>query len=128
MKKLWIGVLTLCLCCALSGCRHWHRSLETENIVSATVHTHTAEGALNKEEVARFVELYNAAAYDGKATGEGCTPEFGVRIALKDGESIYINEFCGRHDLEVGRFYLESDELFEYMQSLVKKYCDSSAE
>ena len=53
----------------------------------------TEEYEVTAADSARFVELYNSSKYEGKGTGEGGTPEFGIRVYFHTGEYLCVNDF-----------------------------------
>ena len=120
-----IVLIMLCfLLCFLVGCNGRYKTIDEEKIVSAEVWTHNGNYELNDDELTEVIKLYNASEYQGKATGEGGTPEFGVIISFENGDWLYVNEFCGKSgDFEAfykatKAFYLDNEELLSYVREL----------
>lgn len=126
MKRIVLIILCLLLC-FLVGCNGRYKTVDAEEVASASAWTHNGRYELNAEELAELIKLYNSSEYKGKATGEGCTPEFGVEISLENGEKLYVDEFCGkRGDFEAfyssGKaFYLDNEKLLSYIEELCEE-------
>lgn len=121
MKKYGIFICTLCLCLVLSACKH--KAIDPDQIERIDLHTHTERAVLDTEDQDRFITLYNAATNGGRPNGEGCTPEYGFTVYFKGGDVLFVNEFCGRHDFETSRNYLNSDDLVSFAEEMLTKYC-----
>lgn len=112
----------------LTACQKNQR-IESNQIEKIVAWTHnTAEYTLSEDDFAKFIELYNAAQYGGKATGEGGTPDFGIIVYFSDGTYLRVNDFYGK--LEVGLdkgsnkeawYYISSNELYTFMAELANK-------
>ena len=98
----------------------------------------TEECELNADDSAKFIELFNSSKYEGKGTGEGGTPEFGICVYFRDGIYLLVNDFCfaGR-DFEVSLrdsdgntkawYYLSSEELYTFVSELANKSTEPSS-
>lgn len=84
---------------------------------------------LNAEDSARFIELFNASKYEGKGTGEGGTPDFGIRVYFRDGTSLSATDFSGKLEVSIfsadaekkAWYYLSSNELYAFLLELADK-------
>ncbi len=127
MKKIISMLIPLILLLSLSACSSSFKHIEIDEVESITAWiledggTHKSH-ELTQEEIKTFLELYNASTYVGKATGEGCTPQFGAAIELKSNRSMYVNEFCGKiADIEAGSSYINNQELLKFIQEYAQK-------
>lgn len=84
---------------------------------------------LSEEQKAEFIKLYNAAEYDGKANGQGGTPQFGIYIDLNDGTKLSVNDFFTKLEVTVRNkkgkikawYYINSKELYTFMSELANE-------
>lgn len=123
MKRIVLIAFCLLLC-FLVGCNGRYKTVDIEEVVSASVWTHNGQYELNAEELAEFIKLYNSSEYKGKATGEGGTPEFGASVELEGGKQLIVNDygygnihFEAFNDGEKG-FYLDNEELLSFITQL----------
>ena len=111
---------------SFSACGNSFEHIELDDVESIRVWLYDDDGAYNyrdltQGEIMSFVELYNTSTYIGKATGEGGTPQFGATIKLKNNRTLSVNEFGGQKaDIEVGKHYINNQDLLQFMQDLVK--------
>ena len=113
----------LMISCALSGCAPKIPKLSGQDMKNVEIWTHTNSRELTEDEILNFIQLYNASSYGAKLTGEGGTPDFGLRFTLVGNETqIILNDFYGKLEpagIGVGR-YIESAELYEFIGNLAK--------
>ena len=90
------------------------------------------EYEFNSDETAEFINLYNSSKYKGKATGEGGTPEFGIRVVLRDGGRFNItNVCCSDEEFELSIrnsdgekenwYYFKNQSLYDFALDLIEK-------
>lgn len=82
-------------------------------------------------DASRFIEIFNSSKYEGAGTGEGGTPEFGIRVYFRDGSCLHITDFGGFRKFEVfqcdpgGRnrdwYYVSSEALTAFASEMAKK-------
>ena len=121
------------LCVSLfSACQRVER-IEANQVKRITVWTQiTEECELNADDSAKFIALFNSSKYEGKGTGEGGTPEFGICVYFCDGTYLLVNDFgCLGKDFEVSLrdsdgndkewYYLSSEELYTFVSELANK-------
>ncbi len=100
--------------------------LAPDGVASITVWSHDGLRQLDAGEVVTVISAYNTAVYDGRATGEGGTPDFGAEILLTNGKTIWINRFSGSvsevftDGLFKRAFYLESASLMSAIEQMAK--------
>lgn len=101
-----------------SGCSRSFSAIDDTEIEKMVIWTHQSEREASADEMANIIEQYNTSKYDGKATGEGGTPDFGVKIILKNGDEICVNDFYGKVEVFTKKhsFYLESEFLYETLK------------
>ena len=125
MKKFLTLLIPIVILLSLSACDRSFQHIEIDEVKSITVWTLEDSGAhksheLTQDEIENFLELYNASTYVGKATGEGCTPQYGAAITLKNDDQLFVNEFCGnKADIEAGKSYINNKELLEFIKNCV---------
>lgn len=89
------------------------------------------EYEMTLEDTKKLIELYNSSKYGGEGTGEGGTPEFGIRVYFLDGTYLLINDFCGFRKFEVSLrnadgahqawYYISSEKFSEFALELADK-------
>lgn len=129
MRKRIAALCTVILCVVLSSCSGlFYEQIDADRVERIIVCNPAAECEIDADDAGKFIQLYNASAYGGKATGEGGTPDFQVSVYLDNGNPIRVNDFgaLGK-DLEVSSgsadwFYLNSEDLYSFMAGLVDKY------
>lgn len=97
-----------------SECKSSFSAIERNDVEKIIIWTHESEREASANEISSILKFYNAADYDGKVTGEGGTPDFGLRIVLKNKDEILVNDFHGKVEVSVGNqaFYLKSQDLY----------------
>ena len=124
-------LIIVILCVSLfTACQRFER-IETSQVERIVLWTQTTvdEYELNAEESAKFIELFNSSKYAGKGTGEGGTPEFGIRVYFRDGAYLRVNDFAALgKDLEVSLhdsegkekawYYISNEELYTFVSEL----------
>lgn len=132
MKKIFSMLISLILLLSLSACGSSFKHIEIDDVESIDVWIYENDGThksrdLTQDEIKTFLELYNSSTYVGKATGEGCTPRSGASIDLKNDRSMFVNEFCGEADIEIGGYYnnrsiyINNQELLKFIQEHAQK-------
>ena len=89
------------------------------------------EYELSSDETKQFIELFNSANYEGKSTGEGGTPQFGICVYFSDGAYLKVNDFDGIHKFEVSfckadgtqqhSYYISSEKLYTFAAGMADK-------
>ena len=121
-------IVTLCVS-LFTACRKMER-IEEDQVDKILVWVqNTEEYELTANDSARFIELYNSSKYEGKGTGEGGTPKFGIYVYFRDGSHLCTNDFFG--ELEVSLYsadgnkkawyYISSEELYPFVSELANK-------
>lgn len=108
---------------------------QVEEIVARVINS-KEEYKLSSDEAKKFIGLFNAASYEGKSTGEGGTPQFGIRVYFSDGAYLQVNDFDGLRKFEVyaGKanevqsrcYYVSSEELYAFAAELADKVNNNS--
>ena len=103
---------------------------QVEKIVAWVVNGEK-EYEMTSDEAKEFIELFNASKHEGKSTGEGGTPQFGISIYFSDGAYLLVNDFDGLHRFEVSfckadgtqqhSSYISSEELYVFAAEMVDK-------
>ena len=116
MKK--ISCLLALIFLLLSGCSNSFSVIGYDDVEKIIVWTHQSERKASEDESSSILEQYNASKYSGSSNGEGGTPEFGVRIYLKNGDEINVNDFSGKVEVitKSKSFYLENQSLYETLK------------
>ena len=126
MKKILFLLISFILLLSLSACGGSFEHIKLDDVESIKVWLYEDDGTYNcrnltQGEIMTFIELYNTSTYVGKATGEGCTPQFGATIKLKNNRTLLVNEFISaKADIEAGKHYINNQELLQYIQDCVK--------
>ena len=104
-------------------------SMDINRVDKIILWTHESERQLTAEETSDIISQYNASEYGGKATGEGGTPDFGLRIFTQDGEAVRMNDFYGKFEVftEEGTFYLLNEQLYQFIKNLSETFSDDNA-
>lgn len=89
------------------------------------------EYELTSADTKKFIDLFNSSKYEGEGTGEGCTPEFGIRVYFRDGRYLLVNDFCGFRKFEVSLrnadgvqqewYYISSQRFSAFATELAEK-------
>lgn len=127
-SALFIVILCLPL---LTACNKMER-IEENQIERIVVWVHgRKEYEMTSDDAKIFIELYNSSKYGGAGTGEGCTPEFGIRVYFRDGTYLLVNDFCGFRKFEVSLrnadgiqqacYYISSEAFSEFALELADK-------
>ena len=133
--KIWKSKwLVLVLCAVLLAALFFVRQRNIYQIDPSRVDRITFEDRpitreLTAEETEKFIILFNSAAYAGKATGDGGTPDYNFTVYFKDGSYMWVNDFNSmRKDFEVSVYnplkikiawyYLDSQSLLNFMHKL----------
>lgn len=112
----------LCLCTFIlllfSGCGYSFSAIDSADVEKMIVWTHESRRELSEEEISGLMAQYNASSYGGKATGEGGTPDFGIKIVLRNGKELFVNDFYGKVEVigDDRSFYLENPDLYKRMK------------
>ena len=103
---------------------------QVEKIVAWVVNSEK-EYEMTSDEAKEFIELFNASKHEGKSTGEGGTPQFGISIYFSDGAYLLVNDFDGLRRFEVSfckadgtqqhSSYISSEELYVFAAEMVDK-------
>ena len=113
----------------LTACQKIQK-VEKNQVEKITAWTHnTVKYELNEEDSAKFIELYNVSKYEGKGTGEGGTPNFGITVYFFDGAYLRVNDFYGKLEVwlydadgdEKEWYYISGNELYNYVSELANK-------
>ena len=139
MKKQRIAFIVsalfiVILCVSLfAACQKIERIEENqvEKIVVWVYDYGEKEYEMTSDDTKKFIELYNSSKYGGEGTGEGCTPEFGIRVYFRDGTYLLVSDFCGFRKFEVSLrnadgvqqawYYISSEEFSEFALELADK-------
>lgn len=82
MKKLLALLCITVLCFSFSACGKSLDLIDVAQGEKVILWSHNGKYELTEEESKRLIELYNDSNYEGRANGEGGTPDFGVSIYL----------------------------------------------
>lgn len=103
---------------------------QVEKIVARVINNEK-EYEMTSDEAKKFIELFNTSKYEGKSTGEGGTPEFGISVYFSDGSYLLANEFDGSRKFEVYTskangvqsrcYYVSSEELYAFAAEMAGK-------
>jgi len=122
MKKLVLLCVIFLFILTISGCIPKIFTITKEDIKDVIIWTHTDSRALTKDEITEFIRLYNLSLYGNKITGEGGTPDFGLRFTLiKNNKTISINDCYGKIEPignDNANRYIESKELYDFIKIL----------
>ena len=135
MKKRWktsifVTLFVIILLVSLLTACQKIQKVEKNQVEKITAWTHnTVKYELNEEDSAKFIELYNVSKYEGKGTGEGGTPNFGITVYFFDGAYLRVNDFYGKLEVwlydadgdEKEWYYISSNELYNYVSELANK-------
>lgn len=105
MKKGMILFCAFLVMACLAGCQKSVPPISEQDVESITIWFHFGERPLNEEEIDTFVRLYSNSAHNGKTTGEGGTPDYGVRVQLTDGTELRMNQFGWGEGKDFELFY-----------------------
>ncbi len=124
--KIFLSLLiSLIMLLTLSACGSSFKHIEIDDVESIRVWIYEKDGnhkshKLTQDETRTFLKLYNSSTYVGKANGQGCTPQSGASIDLKNDRSMFVNEFCGEADIEIGGSYLNNGSSYINNQQLLQ--------
>ena len=133
IASIFSVLFIVALCLSLFAACNKMDSIEENQVekIVAWVIDSEKEYELSLDEANKFIELFNAANYEGKSTGEGGTPQFGIRVYFSDGAYLQVNDFDGLRKLEVyaGKangiqsrcYYVSSKELYALAAEMVEK-------
>lgn len=121
MKKLIAVIPLLLLLLLLSGCNDSFSAIDRNEVEKIIIWFNVqSKRELSEDEIIQIIDLYNASEYGGKATGEGGTPDFGLRIILNNNNEIRVNDFNSKVEVMVQNktFYLESESLYNTIKDI----------
>ena len=133
IASIFSVLFIVALCVSLFAACNKMDSIEENQVdkIAAWVIDSEKEYELSADEAKKFIELFNTASYEGKSTGEGGTPQFGIRVYFSDGAYLYVNDFCGLAKFEVYSckangsqsrcYYVSSEELFAFAAEMADK-------
>ncbi len=130
MKKMLVWVFVGAMVLLFSSCGTAFAPLETDKVEKITLWTQEAEVELAAEDIQTVVDLYNTSVYGGKATGEGGTPDWGLYIHLKNGDTMCVNQFFGEFEVFIedkAGFYLENEAFYTHLSTLAETLLPSAA-
>ena len=122
--------LIIILCISLLASCGEIKKLDQSSIEKINIWSGASKNSeLSEEQKAEFIKLYNAAEYDGKANGEGMTPQFGIYMDLSDGTKLNVNDFVTKLVVTVRNkkgktkawYYINSQELYTFMSELANE-------
>ena len=144
IKRMIIIICILCLvpfCLCLSGCSSKHTlKINGDDVEKVTLYpgeisveylNNRKDGiTLETQDLDKFIQLYNEAAYRGQELDYGTTSQWGCAITLKDGSIIELISECDA-DFWVGHYkngtyiggeyYIQSIELDLLLTDLINK-------
>ncbi len=133
IASIFSALFIVVLCVSLfTACNKIERIEENqvEKIVARVVNSEK-ECELTSDDTKKFIELFNTSKYEGKSTGEGGTPEFGISVYFSDGAYLLVNDFDGLRKFEVSfckangvqqhSYYISSEELYAFAAELADK-------
>ena len=139
IASIFSALFIVVLCISLFTACNKIESIEenqVEKIVAWIYVNGEKEYEMTSDDTKKFIELFNTSKYEGKSTGEGGTPEFGVRVYFSDGACLVVNDFCGLSKFEVGfhkadggqrsSYYISSEEFYAFTAEMVDKAQKSS--
>ena len=103
--------------------------IDTSRVDRITFEDRPITRELTAEETEKFIILFNSAAYAGKATGDGGTPDYNFTVYFKDGSYMGVNDFnsMGKDfevsvynplKIEIAWYYVDSQSLLNFMHKL----------
>ncbi len=89
---------------------------------------------LTADDSARFIDLYNSSKYEGKGTGDGGTPDFGILVYFRDGTYLSASDFFGKLEVSLRTadggqkawYYISSKELYTFVSELADKATETN--
>ncbi len=133
-SALFIAVLCVSLFTACTKIERIEEN-QVEKIVARVVNSEK-EYEMASDDAKKFLELFNASKYEGKSTGEGGTPQFGISVYFSDGAYLLVNDFDGLRKFEVSfckangvqqhSYYISSKELYAFAAELADKVENNS--
>lgn len=133
IASIFSALFIVVLCVSLfTACNKIDRIEENqvEKIVARVVNSEK-EYELTSDDTKKFIELFNTSKYEGKSTGEGGTPEFGISVYFSVGAYLLVNEFDGLRKFEVffckadgtqqHSYYISSEELYAFAEEMADK-------
>ncbi len=133
IASIFSALFIVALCVSLFTACNKMDSIEENQVekIEAWVINNEEEYELSADESKKFIELFNTANYEGKSTGEGGTPQFGIRVYFSDGAYLHVNDFAGVHKFEVYAseangsqsrcYYVSSEELYTFAAEMAEK-------
>lgn len=133
IASIFSAFLIVVLCVLLFAACNKIESIEENQVgkIDAWVINSKEEYKLSSDEAKKFIGLFNAASYEGKSTGEGGTPQFGIRVYFSDGAYLQVNDFDGSRKFEVYTskangvqsrcYYVSSEELYAFAAEMAGK-------
>lgn len=138
--SVFSALFIVILCMSLFTACQRVAQIEANEVERIAVWTQiTEECELNADDSAKFIELFNSSKYEGKGTGEGGTPEFGICVYFHDGTYLRANDFSGfaGRDFEVSFcdsdgnkkewYYISSKEFYTFVLELANKSTEPSS-
>ena len=138
IASIFSALFIVALCLSLFAACNKMDSIEENQVekIVAWVIDSEKEHELSSDEANKFIELFNTSKYEGKSTGEGGTPEFGISVYFSDGAYLLANDFDGLRKFEVSfhkadggqrsSYYISSEELYAFTAEMVEKAENSS--
>ena len=138
IASIFSALVIVVLCVSLFAACNKIESIEENQVgkIDAWVINSKEEYKLSSDEAKKFIDLFNAASYEGKSTGEGGTPQFGIRVYFSDGAYLQVNDFDGSSKFEVYTskangvqsrcYYVSSEELYAFAAELADKVNNNS--
>ena len=132
------ALFIVALCVSLFTACNKTDSIEENQVekIVAWVINREKEYELTPDDAKKFIELFNTANYEGKSTGEGGTPQFGIRVYFSDGAYLQANDFDGLRKFEVffrkankdqqHSYYISSEELYTFFAEMADKVEENS--
>ena len=129
-KAVFSIFLIIILCMSLMASCGEIKKLDQSSIEKINIWSGASKASeLTEEQKTEFIKLYNAAEYDGKANGQGGTPQFGIYIDLSDGTKLNVNDFFTKLEVTVRNkkgktkawYYINSQELYTFMSELANE-------
>lgn len=138
IASIFSALFIVILCVSMFSACNKIESIEenqVEKIVAWIVNSEKAY-EMTSDEAKEFIELFNASKHEGKSTGEGSTPQFGICVYFSDGAYLQINDFDGLRKFEVSfrkanedqqhSYYISSEELYTFSAEMANKVEENS--
>ena len=138
IASIFSALFIVILCVSMFTACNKIKSIEESQVEKIVVRVVDSEKEyeMTSDDATKFIELFNASKYEGKSTGEGGTPQFGISIYFSDGAHLQINDFDGLRKFEVSfrkanedqqhSYYISSEELYTFAAEMADKVEKSS--